>query len=109
MGYGDGTFQTGSTLAACLFDCFPRELQILDLNGDGKLDIAVAAQETNALAVLQGNGDGTFAAPLYFTTGNGPINMVAGPFTGRRFPDVLVVNGVFSEIPGVAVLLNTTR
>src|ERR1700678_3976051 len=34
-----------------------------DFNGDGIIDLAVAAFDTNAVYILLGNGDGTFALP----------------------------------------------
>jgi len=103
LGNGDGTFQTGFSLLACPYGCFPRAIEILDLNGDGKMDLAVAAQETDALAVLLGNGDGTFFTPHYFGTEGSPINMATGRFSGRQIPDALLVSPL-----GVSVLLNTS-
>jgi hypothetical protein len=54
-GNGDGTFQTPTQI---LPDYFVSSLQVADLNGDGKLDLALdcAAGVTTFL----GNGDGTF-------------------------------------------------
>ena len=42
-----------------------------DFNGDGKLDIATASANPGEIAVMLGNGDGTFQA--------------AGDFDGRGF------------------------
>jgi len=109
LGNGDGTFASGSGIVACPYGCFPRALAILGVNGDGKMDIMAAAQETNALVVLPGNGDGTFAAPVYFSTGASPIDMVTGRFSGGSLPDALVVNGLYSTLIGVSVLLNNSH
>ena len=38
-------------------------LAVGDLTGDGKPDIVVATEASNAVSVLVGNGDGTFQAP----------------------------------------------
>jgi FG-GAP repeat protein len=38
----------------------PRSVAMGDFNGDGKLDLAVANQNSNDVSVLLGNGDGTF-------------------------------------------------
>ncbi len=109
LGNGNGTFQEGPTLVACPDLCYPRAVAILDINGDGKPDIAAAAQQTNALAVLLGNGDGTFDAAQFFGTGVGPVNMIVGGFSGTRRPDALVVSSPLSELPGVSVLLNVSQ
>ena len=39
----------------------PDALAVRDINGDGKQDIVVADNGSNAISVLLGNGDGTFA------------------------------------------------
>ena len=43
-----------------------------DLNGDGKLDLAVTDSGGNAVLILLGNGDGTFGAPTTIPVGNQP-------------------------------------
>ena len=62
LGKGDGTFQPPVYYKA---GQNAMRLTVADLNGDGKLDLAVADENccaTNSLAVLRGNGDGTFQA-----------------------------------------------
>ena len=66
LGNGNGTFKTLKfhTYAA---GAVPYHIEIADMNGDGKPDVIVASGSasaaTNAVSVLLGNGDGTFAAP----------------------------------------------
>src|SRR5579862_6341108 len=55
LGKGDGTFQPASHFSLPYYNA--GDLKTADLNGDGKLDLAVAG---TYLAVLIGNGDGTF-------------------------------------------------
>jgi len=63
LGNGDGTFTLSSSISF-----FGAETVVAgDFNGDGKLDLAVVAQaqgSTDAVAILFGNGDGTFQSPL---------------------------------------------
>ena len=61
-----------------------------DFNGDGKLDLAVAEQGSDSVAILLGNGDGTFQPAVDYTVGNGPDSIVAGDFTGDGRLDLAV-------------------
>jgi hypothetical protein len=54
----------------------PRSIAMGDLNGDGKLDIAVTDATFGNISVLLGNGDGTFAVTTNFAVGSLP-NSVA--------------------------------
>ena len=50
-----------------------------DFNGDGKLDLAVSNNDGSSpnLAILLGNGDGTFGAPKVTSTGGGSLSWIA--------------------------------
>ena len=68
-------------------------LVILDLNGDGKADIAVSGTPGDGLGmpgqvlVLLNNGDGTFAAPLVVASNGGPL--AVGDVDGDGKPDLV--------------------
>src|SRR5687768_13559691 len=59
LGNANGTFQPVQTSAGGVY---PRSLAVGDFNGDGKLDL-VATAGWQELAILIGNGNGTFQQP----------------------------------------------
>lgn len=63
----------------------PMAILATDLNRDGVLDLAVANNATNGLAVLTGKGDATFTAATAsetFATGAGPTAMASADLNG---------------------------
>jgi len=75
LGNGDGTFAAGGSFETG--GAHPVNVVAADFNGDGRADLAVTSTSyngpTNALTLLAGNGDGTFAMPVVLvggTTGN---------------------------------------
>jgi hypothetical protein len=81
----------------------PTQLGVVDLDGDGHLDIAVPNPSGNEVAVLPGNGDGTFGeAETYATDGLGPVGVAHGDFTGSGEPDLVVANYT-SDTVGILV------
>jgi hypothetical protein len=76
LGNGDGTFQPAQVLDSMGLD--PDAIAVADLNGDGKADLIVANQcdtgsnctsSAHSIAVMLGNGDGTFQAATTFDSG----------------------------------------
>jgi hypothetical protein len=73
LGNGDGTFQPSVVYDSGGVDT--TSVQVADVNGDGKLDVLAASICSTAacplpvVAVLVGNGDGTFQAPLTYDSG----------------------------------------
>jgi hypothetical protein len=70
-----------------------------DFNGDGKMDVAkivsntVSSVQTYQIAVLLGNGDGTFqSAVLTNTDGNTDDPIVVGDLTGSGTDDIIQVH-----------------
>jgi hypothetical protein len=64
-----------------------------DFNHDGKLDLAVADFDGPDVAILLGNGDGTFGSPVYYTIGGGPWWIVAADFNRDGNLDLAVATG----------------
>lgn len=63
-----------------------------DFNGDGKLDLAVADQNTGNVSVLLGNGNGTFQPHVDYATGRTPLSVVVGDFNRDGKLDLAVTN-----------------
>jgi hypothetical protein len=92
LGNGDGTFQAAVITSTPTPLGGIRSLVMADFDGDGKLDLAVAAGNV----LLLGNGDGTFQTPIVLGAG-GP-SIAVGDFNRDGRPDLAV--------GGLTVLLN---
>lgn len=87
-GNGDGTFGAPSLIAAG-HDA-ANSVQAEDLNGDGKLDVVVAAHSDNRLSWHENLGDGTFADyQIINETHLGPNSLDIGDFDGDGWPDIV--------------------
>lgn len=95
LGNGDGTFQS-QIVTNLSTGLYPNALAIGDFNGDKKLDVAVPVslpqQGSYAIAVLLGNGDGTFHAAVNYTSGAQPSSIQTGDFNGDGKPDLVTLN-----------------
>ena len=69
LGTGNGGFRPAVSYPLISLGSFaPYDaLALEDLNGDGKLDLVVAPGYGSRVAVLSGNGDGTFGLPAAFS------------------------------------------
>ena len=91
LGNGDGTFGAATNFAA---GRRPASVAIGDLNGDGKLDLAVANSDSNNVSVLLGNGNGTFGAATNFAAGSEPRSVAIGDLNGDGKLDLAVANQI---------------
>jgi len=78
------------------------EVALSDFDSDGDLDAFATIRgdfdQMTKLKVWRNNGNGTFAAPIEFTTGQGPVGIVIADFTGEGKPDVITANYGASSI-----------
>jgi hypothetical protein len=84
----------------------PNSVGIGDFNHDGYLDLAVT-EGNNNVAVLLGNGDGTFQPEMPYAVGSTPASIAVGDFNGDGCPDLAVanLNGTATD-QSISVLLN---
>jgi type II secretory pathway component GspD/PulD (secretin) len=52
----------------------------------------VTNQSNDTVSIFLGNGDGTFAVPVNYTTGNGPAAVLTADFNADGHPDLVVAN-----------------
>jgi hypothetical protein len=122
LGNGDGTFQASTDFAV---DPNPNNISVADVNHDGNLDLLVThgtftahgtINNPSRLAVLLGNGDGTFQATQFIPSvgtsilplalavadynGDGNLDFIVGDdLAGAQTPYFGNGAGAFSEAP----------
>ena len=93
LGNGAGSFGTKTEYTV---GQFAQAIATADLDGDGKLDLLVPDSGLfgggTQLAILRGVGDGTFEAPEFVPTGQGPQDIAVADVNHDGRPDAIVPN-----------------
>ncbi len=87
---------------------FPNSVNIGDIDGDGKRDLAVANNGSNTVSILRNTssaGTVSFATKVDFATGANPYSVSIGDLDGDGKPDLAVANKGSNN---VSVLRNTS-
>ena len=100
LNQGNGTFAARVDYAV---GTTPDSVAAADLDGDGKLDLAVVQNYSNTVSVLLNNGNGTFAAKVDYPTGTAPGSVAAVDLNGDGMADLAISNELSNT---VSVLLN---
>ncbi|MGC2057556.1 MAG: VCBS repeat-containing protein, partial [Candidatus Sulfotelmatobacter sp.] len=103
LGNGDGTFQPGVSYSVAGSNAY--SIAAADLNGDGKLDLVAAEQcssnnncNAGSVAVLLGNGDGTFQSSVAYNSGGlYAFGVAVADLNGDGHPDLVVSNYCLSN------------
>ncbi len=95
----------------------PASVAIADLNGDGKLDLAVANGTSGNLSLLRNNGSGGVLSMSAATTIDGPqpplglqpLSLAIGDLNADGTPDLATANSYFTSNNTLSVYRNNPR
>jgi|GEM_PF-1702372 len=83
----------------------PQGITTADLNGDGKLDLAVANSGDDTVTILLGNGNGAFTTKSTPSAGTSANWIAVGDFNGDGKLDLAVANSGSPGPAGVTILI----
>jgi hypothetical protein len=92
LGIGDGTFHAARNYPVAASTSASRLLAVGDFNRDGIQDLVATNSSLNQVAIILGNGDGSFQAPSYYPVGAAPWNVVVGDLNQDGFLDLAIAS-----------------
>jgi hypothetical protein len=87
-----GGFRDGFRIETLSAGAGEKALLAADLDGDGALDLAVAAQEQDRVLVFRGDGRGGFGAPTASPAGEAPNGLASADFDADGRADLAAAN-----------------
>lgn len=103
LNQGDGTFAAWTSLPPGLAIDGNTPPVVVDIDGDGNVDVATSG--TGGAALLFGNGDGSFTAPLILSAGITSNHLDVGDLNGDGRNDLIVTDVNFNQ--GAYTFLNS--
>ncbi|MBS2026729.1 MAG: VCBS repeat-containing protein [Deltaproteobacteria bacterium] len=105
MNDGTGAFPAHVEYATAYSGADLRGVAMVDLDGDGNLDVITIDASNSALEVFMGRGDGgVVTPPATYGTAQGPLDLAVGDFNHDGVPDVATACQ-YGVSGGVSVLL----
>ncbi|MCK6602767.1 MAG: FG-GAP-like repeat-containing protein [Bacteroidetes bacterium] len=103
---GDGTFasKVDYSIGSYSFGVSGGAVLAKDVNNDHYIDLITANYGLNNVAVFLNNGDGTFAAKVFYATGTHPFRITSSDLNGDGYYDLITAN--YETANNVSVLLN---
>ena len=94
LGYGNGSFAMTTNYSTGI-GSKPYWITLGDINGDNRSDIVSANTGNNSFGILLGNGDGTFATVVTYstTTATSPYAIALGDINNDNYLDLIVAGG----------------
>ncbi|CAF2417401.1 unnamed protein product [Rotaria sp. Silwood2] len=99
LGHDNGVFGPITTYSTGVGSA-PYSVSLADFNNDNQLDIVVTNSKTDNIAILLGNGNGTFVIGATYSTGAGsrPYTVAVGDFNNDNIPDIAIANSGVNNI-----------
>ena len=76
----------------------PTDVQVVDLNNDGNLDLITANSGWNTASIFFGNGEGAFQTTSFRRVGNHPIKVNFGDLNGDGKLDLISSQAGYTSI-----------
>ncbi len=109
---GSGAVPFSSSYVDFTAGAAPVALAAGDMDGDGKIDLAVSNNTSNTVSLLRNTQSGStistssFASAINYNTGTGPIGINMGDLDGDKMPDLVIANNGGTSGTTISVFRN---